>query len=124
MSHIRSNVYDLVVDQGATLQRVFAIKNSAKRTIELTDYTARMQVRSWDEASRDPVSEITAEYTTENGYLEIIGSAGQVSLLVPPGDIAIFEPKAYVYDVEVESPTGETTRIIQGKFIVRPEVTR
>jgi hypothetical protein len=109
MSHIRSNVYDLVVDQGATLQRVFAIKNSAKRTIELTDYTARMQVRSWDEASRDPVSEITAEYTTENGYLEIIGSAGQVSLLVPPGDIAIFEPKAYVYDVEVESPTLNVT---------------
>ena len=124
MSHIRSNVHDLIVDQGATLHRVFAIKNSAKRPIELENYTGRMKVRSWDETNRDPAQEVIAEYTTENGYLEIISSSGQVYLLVPPTDTESFIPDSYVYDIEVESPNGETTRIIQGKFIVRPEVTK
>ena len=124
MSHIRSNVHDLIVDQGATLHRVFAIKNSAKKTIPLTGYTGRMQVRAWDEKNRDPAQEIVVEYTTQNGYLEIIAASGQVYLLVPPSNTAAYIPATYVYDVEIESSTGETTRIIQGKFIVRPEVTR
>jgi hypothetical protein len=117
-------VYDLIVDQGATLHRVFAIKNPAKRPISLSGYVGRMQVRAWDEVNRDPTPEIVAEYTTENGYLEILEATGQVYLLVPPADTELYAPASYVYDVEVESPNGETTRIIQGKFIVRPEVTK
>jgi hypothetical protein len=106
------------------LHRVFAIKNSAKRAIPLAGYTGRMQVRAWDEKNRDSAQEIIAEYTTQNEYLEIIANSGQVYLLVPPPDTADYTPGSYVYDIEVESSTGETTRIIQGQFIVRPEVTR
>lgn len=124
MSHTLSNFYDLLSDQGATLHRVFALKTSARSTIPLTDYTARMQVREFDLKTRDSSSEIVAEYTTENGYMTINESAGSVTLLVPPADMAEYEPKSYVYDIEIESDTGEATRIIQGKFIVRAEVTK
>jgi hypothetical protein len=124
MSHIRSNVHDLIVDQGATLHRVFAVKNSAKKPITLVDYAGRMQLRFWDEETRDPSPTVVATYTTENGYLEITEDSGQIQLLVPPSETADYSPITYVYDLEVESPSGETTRIIQGKFIVRPEVTK
>ncbi len=124
MSHLRGNVHDLITDQGSTVHQVFGIKNSARRVIALTGYSARMQVRQWDKENRDPAPIVIAEYTTQNGYLTVNGPAGTVTLLIPPADMAAYEPKAYVYDIEVESPQGETTRIIQGKFIVRAEVTK
>jgi hypothetical protein len=124
MSYLRGNVHDLITDQGSTVHQVFGIKNSARKIIELTGYTARMQVREWNTENRDPASTIIAEYTTENGYLTVNETAGSVTLLIPPADMAAYEPKSYVYDLEVESPTSETTRIIQGKFIVRAEVTK
>ncbi len=124
MGYLRGNVHDLITDQGSTVHQVFGVKNSAKKPITLTGYTARMQVRQWDTENRDPAPIVIAEYTTENGYLTVNGAAGTVTLLIPPADMAAYEPKSYVYDVEVESPEGETTRIIQGKFIVRAEVTK
>lgn len=124
MSHMRGNVHNLIVDQGATVHQVFGIKNSARRVITLTDYTARMQVREWSTETRDPELVTVAEYTTENEYLTVNESAGTITLLIPPSDTAEYTPKSYVYDLEVESPTSETTRIIQGKFIVRAEVTK
>lgn len=124
MGYLRGNMHDLITDQGSTVHQVFGIKNSARRVIALTGYTARMQVRQWDMENRDPAPIVIAEYTTENGYLTINESAGSVTLLIPPADMTAYEPKTYVYDIEIESSDGETTRIIQGKFIVRAEVTK
>tara|TARA_B110000503_G_scaffold131362_2_gene205861 strand:+ start:11277 stop:11528 length:252 start_codon:yes stop_codon:yes gene_type:complete len=83
-----------------------------------------MQVRRFDLTTRDPEVVVIASYTTENGYLTIGGIAGAVTLLIPPADMASYEAGNYVYDLEVESDGSETTRIVQGKFIVRAEVTR
>jgi hypothetical protein len=124
MARLRGNVHDLIVDQGATVNTVFTVKNSARSPISLAGYTARMQVRTFNTATRDPSTTVVAEYTTENGYITVGGAAGTVILLIPPADMAAYEPGDYVYDVEVESSTGETTRIVQGKFTVRAEVTR
>jgi hypothetical protein len=125
MSSLRGNVFDLITDQGSTVNQVFTIKNSARKALNLTGYTARMQVRSWDRSTSNTVSIVTAEYTTENGYMSINGLAGTVTLLIPPADMAEFPAGSYQYDIEVESAnSGDTTRIIQGKFIVRPEVTK
>jgi hypothetical protein len=125
MTYLRGNIHDLIVDQGSTVHQVFTIKNSARRIIPLTGYTARMQVRRWDKETRDPVLVVVAEYTTENDYLTVNEAGGTVTLLIPPSDMAEYEPGSYVYDIEVETEnSGDTTRIIQGKFIVRAEVTK
>lgn len=124
MAKLRGNVHDLITDQGATVNTVFTVKNSARSPISLAGYEARMQVRTFNEVTRDPNTSVVANYTTDNGYLTVGGTAGTVTLLIPPADMAAYEPGDYVYDVEVESSTGETTRIVQGKFIVRAEVTR
>lgn len=124
MANLRGNVHDMIVDQGATVNTVFTIKNSARSALDLTGYVARMQVRRFDGTTRDPSPVVIAEYTSYDGYLTVGGSAGTVTLLIPPADMAAYVPGSYVYDVEVESALGETTRIVQGKFIVRAEVTR
>jgi hypothetical protein len=125
MSSLRGNVFDLITDQGSTVNQVFTIKNSARKALDLTGYTARMQVRAWDRATSNTVAVVAAEYTTENGYMTVNGVAGTVTLLIPPSDMAEFPAGSYQYDIEIESAgSGDTTRIIQGKFIVRPEVTK
>lgn len=124
MANLRGNVHDMIVDQGATVNTVFTIKNSARSALDITGYVARMQVRRFDGTTRDPSPTVIAEYTSYDGYLIIGDSAGTVTLLIPPAEMAAYEPGSYVYDLEVESSLGETTRIVQGKFIVRAEVTR
>jgi hypothetical protein len=127
MSSLRGNVYNLLTDQGSTVHQVFTVKNSARKVLDLTGYTARMQVRLREVTTNDPGTVIIAEYTTEDGDGSLIvnGPAGTVTLLIPPAEMAGFIPDNYVYDIEVESQNaGDTTRIIQGKFIVRAEVTR
>lgn len=127
MSHLRGNVYNLITDQGSTVHQVFTVKNSARKALDLTGYTARMQIRAWNPISSDPGISIIAEYTTEDadGSLVVGGAAGTVTLLIPPSEMAEFAPNSYVYDIEVESEgAGDTTRIIQGRFIVRAEVTK
>ena len=124
MANLRGNVHDMIVDQGATVNTVFTIKNSARSALDITGYVARMQVRRFDGTTRDPSPTVIAEYTSYDGYLIIGDAAGTVTLLIPPAEMAAYEPGSYVYDLEVESSLGETTRIVQGKFIVRAEVTR
>jgi hypothetical protein len=127
MSSLRGNVYNLLTDQGSTVHQVFTVKNSARKVLDLTGYTARMQVRLRDVTTNDPGTVMIAEYTTEDedGSLIVNGPAGTVTLLIPPAEMAVFIPDSYVYDIEVESQNaGDTTRIIQGKFIVRAEVTK
>ena len=124
MANLRGNVHDMIVDQGATVNTVFTLKNSARSALDITGYSARMQVRKFDGTTRDPKPTVVAEYTSLDGYFTIGGTAGTVTLLIPPAEMEAFEAGSYFYDVEVESSLGETTRIVQGKFIVRAEVTR
>jgi hypothetical protein len=127
MRAVRGNIYDLITDQGSTVHQVFTVKNSAKKALNLTGYSARMQVRGRDLTTQDPGLIIIAEYRTEDadGSLVVNGNAGTVTLLIRPMEMAEIAPDKYVYDIEVESENaGETTRIIQGKFIVRAEVTK
>jgi len=127
MSSLRGNVYNLITDQGSTVHQVFTIKNSARKVLDLTGYTARMQIRALDPTTRNTTDLLIAEYTTEDGggSLTVNGPAGTVTLLISPSEMAQFAPNSYVYDIEVESESaGDTTRIIQGKFIVRAEVTK
>lgn len=124
MANLRGNIHDMIVDQGATVNSVFTVKNSARSALNLTNYAARMQVRQFNSATRDPMATVVAEYTSDSGHITVGGAAGTVTLLITPAEMAEYQPGNYVYDLEVDSPAGETTRIVQGKFIVRAEVTR
>ena len=118
MRYSNSNVYDILVDQGATLNRALFIKNSAKRPIDISNYTARMHIR--DLAASTNIVEIL---TTENEQIVIDGLDGRVDILLTPAETEALEAKKYVYDLELESPEGEVTKIVSGKLVVRSEIT-
>jgi hypothetical protein len=78
-----------------------------------------MQVRETTAASG-----ILLELTTVNSRITLGGTAGTVNLLVAANVTAALTPGLYVYDLELVSGGGEVTRLIEGNFNVRAEVTR
>lgn len=109
--------YNMVCPQGATFskQLTYTIDSIP---VDLTTYTARMQVRE-KYISKTAVISIN----TENGGITLGGEAGTINLYVSSEETSQIPPKDYVYDLELIS-SSEVYRIIEGKFIVTPEVTR
>lgn len=113
-----NNYYDIVADQGATLNRVLFLKTSTKTPINLTGYSGRMQIRT-----SSAESAIVQTLVTGTRSLSIDPLLGRVDVLLTPAETEALSPGIYVYDIELESPDGDVTKFIAGKFTVRAEIT-
>ena len=110
--------YNIVCDQGATFSRVLTWKQSNGTPVNLTGYTARMQVRDHYASSSSVLT-----LTTENGGITLGGAAGTITLAATATATAALTADTYVYDLELVD--GATvTRLVQGQFTVNPEVTK
>lgn len=109
--------YNMVCPQGATFtkQLTYTIDDVP---VNLTGYTARMQVRDTHSSTA-----IVVELTTENTRISLGGSLGTIMLTIPASVTTDIAAKEYVYDLELVSGTN-VYRIVEGKFLVTPEVTR
>ena len=85
--------------------------------VDLTGYTARMQARD-----KYGSSCIVVDITTENGGISL-DDEGNIDLLIDSEDTELIIAKDYVYDLELDSGS-QVYRVIEGKFIVTPEVTK
>lgn len=119
MSCSIAGTYNMTCNQGATLQRTITWTDPAKRPINLSGYTARMHVRATTESNTKVL-----ELTTSNNRITLGGAAGTVSLNVDANTTANLTPGLYVYDLELVSGGGEVTRLVEGNFNVKAEVTR
>jgi hypothetical protein len=111
--------YDLTIRQGSTWNQTVIWKDSDGVPVDLTDYTARMQVRPVVQSET-----IIIELTTENGRIELGGSTGEVRLNLSAEVTAQIELLAGAYDLELESSDGTVTAILQGRARFPREVTR
>jgi hypothetical protein len=109
--------YNFVCPQGATFakQLTWEIDDDP---VDLTTYTARMQVRE-----KYTSANAIFNLTTENGGITLGGLDGTIDLEISSSATAGAVAKEYVYDLELVS-SSVVTRLIEGKFIVTPEVTR
>lgn len=114
-----AGTYNIITDQGATFTRELTWKDSAGSAVNLTAYTARMQVRSQIDATGAAVLELT----TENNRIVLCGTAGSIILTVPATAMGSVTAATYAYDLELVSGIV-VTRLVQGTFEVRGEVTR
>lgn len=114
-----AGTYDIIVEQGATFTLAMTWKDSAGSAVNLTGYTARMQVR--------PAADSTGTLltlTTENGRIALGGAAGTITLTVAASDTAALTAGTGVYDIELVSGGGVVTRLLQGSVTISREVTR
>ena len=111
--------YPITIEQGATFQLNLLWKDGLNAPINLTGYTARMQVRR----KRADVSPLL-NLTTENGGITLGGSAGTIAVVATATLTAALPAKSCLYDLELVSAAGVVTRLIEGSADVTPEVTR
>jgi hypothetical protein len=111
--------YDFTIEQGATFSLGFAWKSDDGIAVDLTGYTARMQVR---QSVGSP--DVLLDATTENGLLSIDEETGRVNISLPASVTTAMTWRRGRYDIEVEAPDGTVTRLVEGSAIVSREVTR
>jgi len=87
--------------------------------VSLVGYSARMHIRK----SLADTTVILA-LTDTDGTIVLGGSEGSIQLLVPPATTKDLTFASAVYDLELESPTGVVTRLLEGKVTLKKEVTR
>jgi hypothetical protein len=94
---------------------VYKINNQA---VNLTGYTARMQVRP-DYTSQT----LIVNLSVGNGIV-ITGPTGAIAITINAAETATISAGTYLYDVELVAPDATVQRLLEGKFVVTPEVTR
>ena len=114
-----ASTYNITVDQGATYSLAISYKDSNGAAINLTNYTAAMQLRS-DYSSADAVLSLSSP---SNGIV-ITGATGLITITITDTQTAALSANAFVYDLEITSASNVKTRLIQGSVTVSPEVTR
>ena len=107
---------NLTCPQGSTFSKSLTYKLDDD-PVDLTGYDARLQVREFF-YSPDPVLSLT-----NTSGITLGASAGTISVLIDAATTASLIPGDYVYDLELVAG-GTVTRLIEGKFVVTPEVTR
>jgi hypothetical protein len=109
----------MVCDQGSTFSLVFTIKTDGTAWSLVGNYTAKMQVRSFLNANT-----VLIELTTANSRISF-SAGGTVTLTLTAANTTDLPAGRHTYDLELtETANGVVTRVLEGKFVVRGEVTR
>lgn len=113
-----AGIYNFTMDQGSNWNLNVIYKDANGNPINLTGYTAAMQLRQ-------NYNSDTAVLTlsTSNGGITITGNLGKLFLSATAAQTGGLDAGFYVYDLEITSG-GVVTRIIQGQITVAGEVTR
>ena len=109
-----AGIYNFTLNQGATFSRQMTVKEN-NSPLNLTGYTAAMQLRSTYDSSTVALSMTAAVINATQGILSISATATATAAL---------EEGIYVYDLEISTAAGAVTRLLQGQVTVSPEVTR
>lgn len=121
--------FDLEVDAGATFTFTLTWYTDAARSavVNLTGYSARMDVRAAGDVSPAPAGTPLVQLTSGSG-ITLGGALGTVVVTLTAAQTGALEPTdelaPHVYDLELVAPGGAVTRLVEGRVVVSPEVTR
>lgn len=112
--------HHFIIEQGATFGQTLTLKDSAGTLINLQGYTrGSMQLR------RNPDATATIlDISTANGRMVFGGSAGTIVLTVTATDTAALSTDDGVFDLEIENTGGFVTRLMEGTYSVRRNISR
>ena len=105
---------NLVIDQGTDFSAAIDLVDVNDEVYSLTNYTVASQMRK-NYASASPAATFTASHN---------GDGGQITLKLNNVNTSALDPGRYLYDVEITSPGGSVTRVVEGIVTVTPGMTR
>lgn len=121
--------YDLSMWQGATFGLSINVKDSNGANINLTSYSASMQIRETYDSNNITESLTTSNgeitFDTANGILALELSADRTANIhVDLGSSSVPPKSVYVYDLDLTDANNRVTKLIFGTLDVYGEVTR
>lgn len=116
-------ILDMTIEQGADFSRRVVYKVGGN-PVDLTGYTARGQVRTKPSAATALADfTIIFENPRSTGAFLLEISSTTSSGFIVGDDVTRAENRLY-YDIELVTPAAKVIRILQGRLIVSPEVTK
>lgn len=131
-----SGKYNFVIEQGSTVDFRIDYQDSNGDPVDLSDYRARMQIRSnYNQNSGTLYATLSSSLTPCGTGLNMTPTSASVVLPKSSGSIGVYISAASssqftfneaFYDLEIASGSGACTyvkRILEGKVQLRKEVT-
>jgi len=121
--------YNFIVEQGSQHEVTFVYKDSTGTAIDLTGSRVRMAVKDHI-TDTEFVYRATSDSTADTDYVDHFDiltqtgtDVGKFTLTIPSSVTDLFTFNQGVYDLELVTSASVVSRIIEGKFKVKPQVT-
>lgn len=111
--------HHFIIEQGATFQNTLTLKDSSDAVINLTGYSAEMDLRKNQDDSTEVIT-----LTVANSRVVMGGAAGTVKLVISASDTSALTVGDGVYDIELTDADGKVDRILEGTYSIRGNVSR
>ena len=114
--------HDFECEQGSTFKEVITYADNAGNAINLANHKARMHGRFARSGEADLVTTLNI---TNSRATVTDAAAGQITLTIDSATTAAFTAGNYYYDLEIYDTNNppEVERLLEGRFLVDPEVT-
>ena len=111
--------YDITLEAGAPLEVPIQWKDSNGDPVDLTDYSAKAQIRYMPSSP-----DVLLELSTANGKITLDAATGTVTLLFSATDTAAMTWGSARYDLKVTAINNRPARLVEGIVTVSQQVTR
>jgi hypothetical protein len=111
--------YDFAIITGTTFGRSLLWKNSSGNPVDLSGFSARLQVRG----DADPAP-LYADLSSETGGIVLGGTDGTIALSISSADTAAFPAGLAKYDLFVTNLASFTSCLLFGTVTIRAGVTQ
>jgi hypothetical protein len=109
-----ATISNLFVDAGANYSNIITVTASNGQPLDLTGYSVASQMRKSYQSS-------IAYAFTASIYNAL---TGKVRLQLDSNDSSLIPAGRWLYDVEITSPSGTKTRVVEGIVTVNPQITQ
>lgn len=117
-----AGVIDVQCPQGATFSMLATLLDESG-LIDLTPYSALMQIRTTTTLSGGTAPPLVYSLSTADGQLQLGGTAGTVFVTISAANTYLIPPATYAYDLFIYDGYGYQAKMITGLFYVTPSVT-
>jgi hypothetical protein len=113
-----SGQYNFVIKQGATFDKTLTWYDSKGCPIDVTGYTAAMQLRD-----KPGGATLHLNLSSVNGGIIVGTTDGIIRLFATDIATSALNFNTAAYDLELKSPAGAVTRLLEGSVTLSREVT-
>jgi len=109
-------VSNLVIYTGTDFDQTFVLEDAQSNSVkDLTGFNACAQMKRYESSLK--TADFTVAFANDR-------KSGRVAISLLAADTTKLKPGKYFYDLLLNSPTGTTTRAVEGTVLVKKAVTR